>query len=104
MISICDDLYVRVCEMPGERAPQPRPLANGFAENVAYRVLGVQSASESSEAYLILSNERQELWFIPSRHVRAYAVLPGNTRLRFAVVPETEVVALPGVRPRSVLI
>src|SRR5471030_504233 len=85
MVSIERDLYVVVREMQGERAPQPKPLSNGFSGNTAYRVLGLHSASETSEAYLILANDREELWFISNRHVRAYGVIPGSTRLRFPV-------------------
>src|SRR5471030_3167572 len=85
MVSIERDLYVVVREMQGERAPQPKPLVNGFSENTAYRVLGLHSASETSEAYLILSNDREELWFISNKHVRAHGLIPGSTLLRFPV-------------------
>lgn len=83
MVTIENDLYVVVREMQGERAPQPRPLQSGFSENIAYRVLGLHSASETSEAYLILTNDREELWFISNKHVRAYGLFPGSTQLRF---------------------
>lgn len=85
MLTIERDLYVVVREMRGERAPQPKPLPNGFSENIAYRVLGLHSASETSEAYLILSNDREELWFISNKHVRIHGLFPGCTRLRFAI-------------------
>ncbi len=80
MVTIAN-LVVR--EMHGERAPQPRPLPNGFSENIAYRVLGLHSASETSEAYLILANDHEELWFISNKHMRAYGLFPGSTQLRF---------------------
>ena len=83
MVSIESDLYVLVREMQGERAPLPKPLQNGFSENAAYRVLGLHSASETSEAYLILANDREELWFISNKHVRAYGLFPDSTQLRF---------------------
>lgn len=70
MIQIEFGLYVRIQQMAGERAPRPLPLDSGFEEDVAYRVLGVFNASESSDAFLILSNARDELWFICNRHVR----------------------------------
>ena len=85
LVTIENDLYVEICEMQGERAPQPRPLPNGFSENVAYRVLGLHSASETSEAYLILANDHEELWFISNRHVRVYGLFPGSTQLRFLI-------------------
>jgi hypothetical protein len=85
MVTIDNDLYVLIREMEGERAPQPRPLQNGFSENTAYRVLGLHSASETSEAYLILANDREELWFISNKHVRAHGLFPGGTQLHFPV-------------------
>lgn len=72
-----------VREMQGERTLQPKPLSSGFSEDIAYRVLGLHSASETSEAYLILSNDHEELWFISNKHVRAHGLFPGSTLLRF---------------------
>jgi hypothetical protein len=83
MNSIEKDLYVVIREMQGPRAPQPKPLLNGFSGNVAYRVLGLHCASETSEAYLILSNDHEELWFISNKHVRAYGLFPACTHLNF---------------------
>lgn len=71
-----------VQEMSGERAPRPLPLLSGFSENVAYRVLGVHSPSETSEAYFILSNDRDEVWFISNRHLRTWQLRPETTALR----------------------
>jgi hypothetical protein len=88
MITICNDLYVVINELPGDRAPQPRPLANGFGKDMAYRVLGLHSASETSEAYLILSNNQDQIWYIPNRHVRTHGVFPGNPLLRFLIEKE----------------
>jgi hypothetical protein len=82
MTTICPDLYVRVHALTGSRAPQPIPTENGFTDATAYRVLGLYSPSETSEAYFILSNDRDEVWFISNRHLRTYAVLPGATALR----------------------
>jgi hypothetical protein len=83
MVTIEHDLYIVIREMQGERAPQPKPLSNGFSENVAYRVLGMHSASETSEAYLILANDGDELWFISNKHVRAHGLFPDSRQLRF---------------------
>ncbi|ART78867.1 hypothetical protein [Oceanisphaera avium] len=74
MIFIETGLYVRIEEMEGDRAPMPKPLASGFIKEHAYRVLGVHSPAETSDAYLILSNERDELWFICNRHLRTVVV------------------------------
>jgi len=56
--------------MDGQFAPRPLPLDNGFRPEVPYEVLGIYSASESAEAYLILRNDRDEMWFISNRHCR----------------------------------
>lgn len=64
------DLFVVIQQMEGENAPRPLPLSNGFTAGLAYEVLGVHTASESGEAFLILRNDRDEMWFISNRHVR----------------------------------
>ena len=61
----------------------PKPLASGFSNGTAYRVLGAYSASESSEAFLILANDRAEMWFIPTRHFRVLGVFALRSDLRF---------------------
>ena len=82
VLALNPDLFVVVHEMEGDRAPMPRPLASGFTPDKAYRVLGCHSPSETSEAYFILSNDRDEVWFVSNRHFRTYALLPGTTALR----------------------
>ena len=91
MISYEIGLYVRIEEMQGERAPMPKPLSSGFISSRAYRVLGIHSPAETSDAYLILSNERDELWFICNRHLRTVAILKkGPFRLPLGVLLDTE--------------
>ncbi|MGI8565624.1 MAG: hypothetical protein ACR2LZ_03980 [Pyrinomonadaceae bacterium] len=85
MICIEPGLYVVIEEAEHERAPQPFPLTNGFSHSYAYRVLGVYSASETSEAYFILSNDRNEIWFISNRHLRTYKILPHSSQLTIAL-------------------
>lgn len=74
MISCENGIYVRIEEVSGGKAPRPIPLDSGFVLHHAYRVLGIFSPSETSEAYVILSNERNELWFISNRHVRTVGI------------------------------
>ena len=45
----------------GPRAPQPLPLQNGFSADRLYRVLGIYNASESSDAFFILANDRNQM-------------------------------------------
>ncbi|CAM3622824.1 hypothetical protein DESA109040_18005 [Deinococcus saxicola] len=70
MLAYNKDLFVRIQEAQGVRAPVPQPLESGFSLNRLYRVLGVYSPSETAEAYFILPNDRDEIWFISQRHVR----------------------------------
>lgn len=78
------DLRVRIEQMEGKFAPRPLPLENGFSKDKTYAPVGMFCPSESGEAYLILTNDRDELWFISNRHVR--------------VVPAPEKKASTGVR------
>lgn len=83
MIYIQNGLYVTIRQLENPVAP-PFPLASGFTENTAYLVLGAFSMSETGEAYFILSNERDEIWFISNRHLRSYKFESGATELRIA--------------------
>jgi len=69
-IYLKQDVFVVIRQMNGENAPRPLPLSSGFSEGLTYEVLGIHSASESGEAFLILRNDRDEMWFISNRHVR----------------------------------
>ncbi len=73
-------LYVTVKQLPN--GPTPRPLESGFSQGNAYRILGMESFSESAEAYFILSNDRDEVWFISNRHFRTLGRFDGSTALR----------------------
>ncbi|MBS0319059.1 MAG: hypothetical protein JSR18_00835 [Proteobacteria bacterium] len=81
MIHLEPGIYVRVQELP-DRA-HPLPLRNGFSPDCAYRALGLHSASETSECYYILANDRDETWFISNRHLRVVGVFPERRDLRF---------------------
>jgi hypothetical protein len=70
MLAFNQDLFVRIQEVEGSRAPAPRPLENGFSSERLYRVLGIYTPSETAEAYFILPNDRNEIWFISQRHLR----------------------------------
>ncbi|MFC6590729.1 hypothetical protein ACFP81_00875 [Deinococcus lacus] len=70
MLAYNSDLFVRIEEVEGDRAPVPKPLSSGFSPERAYHVLGVYNPSETSDAYFILCNDREELWFICQRHLR----------------------------------
>lgn len=73
-------LYLRVEEL--ENGPKPLPLMSGFSHGRAYRALGLYNPSETSDAYFVLSNDRDEVWFICNRHLRTCALLPDEKQLR----------------------
>jgi hypothetical protein len=74
MTSLEPGLYVRIEEL--DNGPKPFPLDSGFSLGHAYRALGLYHPSETSDAYFVLSNDRDEIRFICNQHVRAYALLP----------------------------
>lgn len=86
MLWIEQGLYLRVQEL--ENGPQPLPLKSGFSSETAYRVLGCFNPSETSDAYYILSNDRDEIWFICNRHLRTVGLYPALHDFRFRL-PET---------------
>ena len=67
-------LYVRKGEL--DIGPRKFALSNDFLTGRAYRALSLYDRSETSDAYFVLSNDRDEIWFICNRHVRADALLP----------------------------
>lgn len=83
MIDYEKGLYVTICE--SERAPWPKPLSCGFSEGVAYRVLGMYNPSESGECWFVMSNDRDEAWFISQRHVRTFALDRERRDFRFEI-------------------
>ncbi|MBA3442335.1 MAG: hypothetical protein H0T92_20965 [Pyrinomonadaceae bacterium] len=82
MIFIQPGMYVVIEQLEHNQAPHPIPLANGFSKEFAYLVLGVYSPSETSEAYFILSNDKNEIWFISNRHLRTHKILPQSNDFR----------------------
>ena len=68
MIAFESGIYVRIETCL--QAPPPLPLVSNFSEDTLYRVLGIHAPSETSEAYLILINDLDQIWFISNRHTR----------------------------------
>ncbi len=83
MIFLETGLYLRVEEMDG--GPKPLPSKSGFSRDRAYRALGVYNPSETSDAYFILSNDCNEVWFICNRHLRTYALMPEEKHFRLII-------------------
>ena len=82
MMYVRDGLYVTIAEDETPTAPLPKPLQNGFSRRFAYLVLGAFSLAESGEAFFILANDRDEIWFISNRHLRVDKLLPGDRAFR----------------------
>lgn len=72
------EVKVRIQQLEGPRAPQPLPLESGFSKDREYEILGMHCPSESSEAYCILKNDRDEMWFISNRHLRLITDRPAT--------------------------
>jgi hypothetical protein len=89
MLTLEPGVYVRIVELPN--GPTPFPLASGFNDETAYRAIGMFNPSETSDAYFILSNDRDELWFICNRHARVVGLLPRCADLR---LPTSDAVRL----------
>ena len=66
--TITDGIYFSIQQTDG--AQGPKPLVSGFSEDYCYLALGLFNPSETSEAYFILANDRNEVWFISNRHLR----------------------------------
>lgn len=80
MLSLEQGLYLRVEQLPS--GPKPWPLDSGFSNGTAYRALGMFNPSETSDAYFIFSNDRDEIWFICNRHLRCVGLIPHSQVLR----------------------
>lgn len=83
MLTLQEGLFLRVQEL--ENGPTPFPLRSGFNADTAYRALGMFNPAETSDAYFIFSNDRDEIWFICNRHMRSVRALPGNTAFRIPI-------------------
>lgn len=80
MLWIEQGIYLRIQEL--DNGPRPLPLQSGFSSTTAYRALGCFNPSESSDAYYILANDRDEIWFICNRHVRVVCIDNGRKDFR----------------------
>ena len=89
MLTLDTHLFLRVSQL--ENGPQPLPLRSGFNETTAYRALGMFNPSETSDAYFILSNDRDEVWFICNRHLRTVCLEEGSRAFRLPLESLTTV-------------
>lgn len=80
MLVIENGLYLRIQQL--QDGPPPWPLKSGFNMHTAYRALGMFNPSETSDAYYIFSNDRDEVWFICNRHLRVVGLLPAQSATR----------------------
>lgn len=68
-VYIVPGVKVKVKQYAGLNPPHPLPLSNGFREEKEYVIIGMHCASETSEAYCILVNDYNQMWFISNRHL-----------------------------------
>lgn len=72
-------LYVEIMPYEGPHQPHPHPITDGkFDPAMIYKVLGMYNPSETSECYFVLANPQRQIWFIPQRHVRAFALIDSD--------------------------
>lgn len=76
-------LYLRVEAM--QDGPKPLPLDSGFSTGNAYRAMGMYNPSETSDAYSVLSNDHNEIWFIGNRHLRTHVLKPEEKSFRLSI-------------------
>ncbi len=81
-MDLASGLYFTISQLEDANAPRPLPLESGFSTDQAYLSLGLVTFSESGEAYVALSNDRNELWFISNRHLRTFRLAPKETGFR----------------------
>lgn len=77
-------LYVRPVDYA--KGQGPKPLASGFSEHRAYRVLGGYAPSELGEYWLIVANDDGQIWFITNQHWRVVGVFPDSVALDFPLM------------------
>jgi hypothetical protein len=78
-MDITDRLYVEIHPMETGQIPHPHPVTDGhFDPDFIYKVLGMYNPSETSECYFVLTNPQRQIWFIPQRHVLAFALLDSD--------------------------
>jgi hypothetical protein len=80
MLTLDTHLFLRISQL--ENGPRPLPLESGFSVGTSYRALGMFNPSETSDAYFILSNDRDEIWFICNRHLRTVTARPESNEFR----------------------
>ncbi len=79
-MDITDRLFVEIhpLETAGQ-IPRPHPVDDAhFDPRLIYKVLGMYNPSETSECYFVLANPQRQIWFIPQRHLRAFALLDSD--------------------------
>lgn len=99
MLTIDPRLFLRVEQLPG--GPTPLPLNSGFNTDTAYRALGLFNPSETSDAYFIFSNDRDEVWFVCNRHLRTVGSIDGCTATRLPLARARLLVARAAAAPAA---
>ena len=92
MLTLEKGIYLRVQQLP--QGPKPLPLESGFSLDTAYRALGLFNPSETSDAYFIFSNDRDEVWFICNRHLRCLGTIPGALQMRLPLAQAQQLLGL----------
>jgi hypothetical protein len=68
-VYIKSGVKVKINQIKTQNAPRPLPLESNFSTDKEYEVIGLHCPSETSEAYCILVNDLNQIWFISNRHL-----------------------------------
>jgi hypothetical protein len=99
MLTLDTNLFLRISQL--DNGPRPLPLESGFSIHTAYRALGMFNPSETSDAYFILSNDRDEIWFICNRHLRTVCALSDSAEFRMPLADSPKVGKREEVAPHT---
>ena len=78
-MNLTDRLFVEIVPMKSGQIPHPHPVEEGrFDPELIYKVIGVYNPSETSECYFVMVNPERQIWYIPQRHLRAFALMDSD--------------------------
>ena len=87
MTSAERDLYARGKQLVS--GPKPFPLLSGFSTGHPHRAFGSANARAAKDAYFVLRNDSEEIWFSCNCHVRAHALQSDGLTFRLSNTKQT---------------
>jgi len=97
-MDINNRLFVEIHPLEKGQIPHPHPISEAhFDPEMVYKVLGMYNPSETSECYMVLANSQRQIWFIPQRHLLAYALLDSDEF--FLTIDQADALRCSGRKP-----